>query len=260
MASSHRTYSDLFEISNVVKQTAITHSKNILIDVLRDHFKQDTMYRYVQDPYGFPLTPDLTDSDPYIDNTCTTRIYIGDIFRYDKRFWPAIVIRHSSGRYFPISFNQNQTTRYRMDLVLDGYDRSFVRVPTHQVFAGGWDQTFELQIASESTIDREELTDIVSLFLIATSRQALHDGGLFIKNVSMGAEREEQWGNDYVYLQSINVETFSEWRIEVPINNLIEGINFCFNFQLFGSDSFSTSTAVLRQEDNTIALDVEDLF
>lgn len=61
MSTSHRVYSDLFELANFVKQTAVGQGKNLLIDSLREHFKQDTIYRYGTDAFGFPLTPDLTD-------------------------------------------------------------------------------------------------------------------------------------------------------------------------------------------------------
>jgi hypothetical protein len=163
MATGHRVYSDLFELANFVRQTATAQGKNLLIDTLRENFKQDTIYRYNTDAFGFPLTPDLTDLPPDIEEARTTHIFIGDIFRYDKRYLPSITVRQTGGRYYAVSFNQEGTTRYRVDLVLDGYgNRSLIKVPTHKVFAGGWDQTFDVLIAAESTLDREELSDIVS--------------------------------------------------------------------------------------------------
>ena len=136
MTTSHRVYSNLFQLSDFVAQAAVSQGKNLIIDSLREYFKQDVFYKYATDGWGFPLTPDLTDLPPDIQEERTTRIFIGDIFRYDKRYWPAIVVRHSSGRTYHVSFNQNYTTRYRLDLVLDGYgQRSYVRVPTHKVVA-----------------------------------------------------------------------------------------------------------------------------
>lgn len=257
MATSHRVYSDLFALENFVRQVAVSQGKNLLIDILREHFKQDTLYRYTSDGFGFPLTPNLTDLPPDIQNECTTRMYIGDIFRLDKRFWPAITVRYSSGTYNPVSFNQNFTNKYRLDLVLDGYgNRSYVRVPTHKVIAGAWNQSFEVQIAAESTPDREELTDIVSSFLIGAARQSLYEAGLHINKVSMGGEREEDYANDKVYLQSITVDTYSEWRRLVPIasNAIIDTINFCFNYGLLGGNRFSTDVTVVMTEDNMLTL------
>ncbi len=242
MSTSHRVYSDLFELANFVKQTAVAQGKNLLIDFLRENFRQDTVYRYGTDAFGFPLTPDVTDLPPDIEETRTTRIFIGDIFRYDKRYLPSITVRQSSSRYYAVSFNQDGTTRYRVDLVMDGYgNRSLVKIPTHKVFVGGWDQTFEVLVAAESTEDREELADIVSSYLIGVARQPLQDAGLFVRTVSCGGEREEDWANDKIYMQSISVETFSEWRRELPLDNLVETINFCFEFGILGSGRFGTT-------------------
>jgi hypothetical protein len=251
MATSHRVYSEIFELSDFVKQTAVTQGKNLLIDSLRESFRQDTIYRYSTDAFGFPLTPDLTDLPPDIGETRTTRIFIGDIFRYDKRYLPSITVRQTSGRYYAVSFNQEGTTRYRVDLVMDGYgNRSLVKVPTHKVFAGGWDQTFEVLVAAESTNDREELSDIVSSHLIGVARQPLQDAGLFVKTVSYGGEREETWANDHVYMQPVSVETFSEWRREIPLDSLVEAINFCFEFGILGSGRFGTAITSVSAGDS----------
>jgi hypothetical protein len=250
MATSHKVYSDLFELANFVRQTAVGQGKNLLIDSLREHFKQDTIYRYSTDAFGFPLTPDLTDLPPDVEETRTSRIFIGDIFRYDKRYLPSITVRQTSGRYYAVSFNQEGTTRYRVDLVLDGYgNRSLVKVPTHKVYAGGWDQTLEVTVAAESVLDREELSDIVSSYLIGVARQPLHEAGLFIKTVSYGGEREEDWANDKIYIQPVTVETFSEWRREIPIDSLVETINFCFEFGILGSNNFNAVVTSIGPQD-----------
>jgi hypothetical protein len=249
VVAEHRVYSDLFSVADFVRQVAVSQGKNLLIDALREHFKQDRFFRFTTDAFGFPLTPDLTDMPPDIQEDRTTRVFIGDIFRYDKRYWPSLVVRHSSGRYKPVSFNQNvATTKYRVDLVLDGYGgRSLINVPTHHVVAGAWEQSFEILIASEGIPDREELTDIVSSFLIGKARQELYEAGLFVRSVSMSGEREEDWGNDKVFLQSITVETYSEWRREIPIDNLVETVNFCFKYGLFGTnvDDFPIDTTLI---------------
>lgn len=253
MTTSHRVFSDLFELENFIKQTAVSQGKNLLIDSLREYFRKDTFYRYGTDAFGFPLTPDLTDLPTDIDEERTTRIWVGDIYRMDKRYLPSITIRQSGGRYHPISFNQNETTKYRVDLVLDGYGgRSLIKVPTHTVFTGGWDQTFNITIAAESTPDREELSDIISSHLIGVTRLPTQDAGLFIKNVSFGGESEEDWANEKIYMQTISVETFSEWRREVPIDSIVDTINFCFNFGIFGSSESVSTITTLNTQDNTL--------
>lgn len=245
-----RVYSDLFNLDNFVQQTAVSQGKNLIIDVLKEHFARDTMYRYETDGFGFAKTPDLTDMPPDIQDKRTTRIFIGDVYRYDKRFWPAITVRHSSGRTKHISFNQEYTNKYRVDLVLDGYGgRSYVQVPSHIVVAGAWDQTFEVQIAAEDPQDREELSDILAAFFQGVVRNDLTNAGLFIRSVSISGEREEDWGNDKVFLQSLSLECYSEWRREIPHNNLVETINFCFQYGILGGNQFSTDRTILTMED-----------
>lgn len=253
MATGHRVYSDLFSYANFTRQVAVAQSKNLLIDALRDYFKNDTLYRFETDGWGFPLTPNLTDLPPDIQEHRTSRIFIGDIYRADKRFFPSITVRYSSGKYHPVSFNQDVTSKqYRLDLVIDGYgEQSYIRIPTHNIVCGAWDQSFEVLIAAEAIPDREELTDIVSSFLIGVIRQELYESGLFIKSVNMGNEREEDFGNDKIYLQSISLETYSEWRREIPIdaNSLIDTINFCFQYGLFSQERFVTDKTSVTFED-----------
>ena len=251
MAVSHRVYSHLFNVADFVKQVAVSQGKNLIIDALREYFRHDTLYRFSTDAFGFPLTPDVTDMEPAIQNERTTRIFIGDIFRMDKRFYPSIIVKYGSGRYKPVSFNQNYTTKYRMDLVTDGYgNNSYIKTPTHTVVAGAWEQSFEIQIATESIPDREELADIVSSFFIGKVRQEIYEAGLFIKSVSIGGEREEKWANDNVYIQSITLDTYSEWRREIPIDDLIETISFCFKYGVFDSGSISVDSTVININDD----------
>lgn len=249
-ATSHRVYSDLFNLSDFVKQVAVSQGKNLIIDALREYFSKDTLYKYSTDSFGFPLTPDLTEMEPSIQNPRTTRIFIGDSFRLDKRFYPSVIVKYSSGRYKPISFNQNFTTKHRLDLITDGYgNNSVVKTPTHTVITGAWEQSFEIQIATESIPDREELTDIVASFFIGKVRQEIYEAGLFIKGISISSEREEKWANDNVYIQTITLETYSEWRREVPIDDLLETISFCFKYGVFDSGSISTDIAIIDVND-----------
>jgi len=250
-STSHRVYSNLFEISNIVRQVCVSQGKNLLIDALREYFKKDVFYRYETNAFGFPLTPDMTDLPPDIQEKRTSRIFIGDIYRFELRFFPAITVRNSSGKNYEISFNQNvMTTQYRLDLVLDGYgSQSYIRVPTHHNVCGAWDMTYEITISAESVPDREELVDIVSVFLMGVARQELYESGLFIKSVSLGAEREEDYANDKIYMQSITIETFSEWRRQIPINSLVDMINFCFSYGLFSQSRLSTDTTTINTSD-----------
>lgn len=260
-ATSHRVYSELFDFSNIVRQVCVAQGKNLLIDTLREYFKNDRLYRYTHDAFGFPEINDMTDLPVDIDEERTTRIFIGDLYRYDQRFYPSITVRHSSARYKPVSFNQNYTTKYRLDLITDGYGgRSFVRVPTAIITAGAWEQSFEIKISSESTEDREEIVDIVAVFLQGIARQELYEAGLFVRGVSIGAEQEDEFANDKIFTQSVNIECYAEWRRAIPINDIIETIQFCFQYGVFNNTGDFTNNitdkTIIEQEDNTLSLDI----
>ena len=74
----HVVYSSFFADNSIVQQTAVVHPKTLLIDGLRKVFRNDSIFTYRDDEYGFPLTPDQTGID--IDSEYTTKILISDTF------------------------------------------------------------------------------------------------------------------------------------------------------------------------------------
>lgn len=221
----HIVYSNFFADQNIVQQTAIVHPKTLLIDALRSIFRSDNVFTYRDDEYGYPLTPDQTGIDP--DSDLTTKILISDTYRYEVKFFPAILIKSNGGAYKPLSFNQNMTYKYRTDIVEDEFGvRTSVTTPTHRIYAGRWELGFDVQIFSESQSELQELTDIVSLALQYSLWNQLRENGLFISQLRIGAEAAEPYANDYVYNTSITLTTLSEWRVEIPISNIVEKIAF----------------------------------
>ena len=226
--TSHRVLTDIFDLENVVQQTCMMASKNILIDLLRDIFRNDREYRYKADVFGFPLTPSQLGLDPNAgkDDEVTTRIFIGSSYRYDIKFNPSIIVRNTGVSYKPISFNQNWlSTTIKKELVIDGYgNQSIINVADNQVLVGAWDQTFEIKVVAESENDREEISDIIMVSLIGTRRKELELMGIFVKNIRSGGEAEQPYANDYLYTVSINIDIRSEWKVLIPISNVVERI------------------------------------
>jgi hypothetical protein len=227
--TSHRVVSDIFELENIVQQTGMLHGKNLLIDVLRDVFRQDREYKYVSDVFGFPKTPSHLGLDPDagLDDTETTRIFIGSTYRYDVKFNPSIIVKNTGSRYVPISFNQNLLNYiYRKELLIDGYgNTTTIRTPYAKTIVGAWDQTFEVKVIAESEVDREEIADIVQVTLMGSRRLELQRAGLFIRSMSTSGETEEPYANDFIYMVSINLDVRSEWKIHIPISDFCERIS-----------------------------------
>jgi len=221
----HIVYSSFFADNFVVQQSAIVHPKALLIDGLRKIFQNDSVFTYRDDEFGYPLTPDLTGLD--VDSELTTKILISDTFRYEVKFFPAILVKSNGGSYKPLSFNQNMTYKYRTDVIENEYGaRKVFSTPTHRVYAGRWEMRFDVQIYSESQAELQELTDIVSLALQYSLWNELRANGLFISSLSIGGESAEPYANDYVYNNTISLTTLSEWRVEIPIENIVEKIAF----------------------------------
>jgi hypothetical protein len=248
----HRVYSNFFDDNYVIQQVCITQPKNLLIDVLRKYFANDAIYTYRMDEYGFPLTRDLTGIE--VDSEETTQILISDIFRYEVKFYPAIIVKNGGGQYKPISFNQNSTFRYRIDREEDA--AGFVtetKVPSHRVYAGAWNMNYDITIYSESQAELEELVDIVTMLLQYVAWNELRANGLFINNLSIGGENAEPYANDYVYNQTISLTTYSEWRVEIPLDNIIEKLIFYF-------DSVRTPIPGVATDADALELKYDDIL
>jgi len=253
----HRVFSSFFSDNSIVQQTAIVAPKTLLIDGLRNTFRDDSIFTYRSDEYGFPLTPDLTGKT--IDSIETTKILISDLYRYEVKFFPAIVIKSNGGSYKPISFNQNGTVKYRTDEITNEYGaRRTVSTPTHRVYAGAWDLGFDIQIYSESHSELEELVDIVSMALQYSLWNELRANGLFIKGLNIGGESAEPYANDYVYNQTITIQSRSEWRVEIPIDSIVEKIVFRFETVRHAIPGITTKADVLQLKYDDI-LDLTEL-
>jgi hypothetical protein len=227
-SGDHRVYSNFFADNYIVQNVSIVQPKNLLIDTLRKHFSKDNIYTYRHDEYGYPATPDLTGLT--IDDPSTTKILITDVYRYEIKFYPAITVKTSSGTSVALGFNQNYSTKYRKDLVEDEFGAvKEILTPTHRVYAGAWEVNFDISIYSESHSELEEITEITKLILQYVSWNELRANGLFIKSLNVSAENAEPYANDFVFSHTISISTRSEWRVEIPLENVVEKIVFYFD-------------------------------
>jgi hypothetical protein len=230
------TKTDLFNIFNYVQNTQIFYPKQQLISTIRDVFSQDSTYHYVKDKWGYPYTPDLTDVPPDagIHDDLTTRVWIGEA-RFDVLFYPAIIVRNGGSNYVPISINrEKETILYDTTLVYDGYGNSKqYTTPVATVFAGAWEGSINIQIMSRGMRERDDLVELVSIICTDLRFEELLRSGILIKRVSVGSPSENDDRNDKLYSQTVSLDIRSEWRREIPIDNIIDSINFCIEFGHF---------------------------
>jgi hypothetical protein len=246
--SGTKVFSDIYELDHIVRHSGIMVGRNMLIDVLREVFRRDREYHYVHDKFGYPKTPSHLglDAEAGHEDSVTTRIYIGATHREDISFLPAITVRPASISNFPISFNQNRGTyQYGFQKLVDGYgNQSIIRVPTAITYSGGWEQSFEIKVSSRSLEDTISIADIILISLEGVYRDDLQQNGLFLKTISASGQSEENIGEaDPIFHISISTSTFSEWKREIPISNLVNRIQLCFNFDISAQDTPATGLA-----------------
>ena len=237
--SDNVVFSSFYGDNHITQNSFIVHPKTVIVDLLRREFSQDSLYTYRSDEYGFPLVRDLTGID--MESDLTTKILISEQHRYEMKFFPNVVIGSKGGSYKPLAANQNQTIKYRRDAFVNNFGEKFeVSTPTHKVYAGMWDHSIEIAISTESHVETEEITEIVALMVQFKLFHELRAAGIIVKNLSVGGESSEKYANDFIFTQTITIGCISEWRAELPIDNLVEKIALNLTSVKTPSDYHST--------------------
>lgn len=231
MGTANTFRTDLYSIHNYIQNTCITHPKEVFIEALRNFFAEGSYYHYVKDEWGFPKTPDLTgvDLEAGIDDDVTTRLFIGEPYRYDVIYYPAVLVRSGGTRFQPISFNnnrdvvQNEVTRF-----VDGYgNERFVTMPSYIFNAGAWEGTINIDIETRDHRSRDELSEIIALHFIDTRRWELQNAGVFVKGASIGTPSEVDDRTDKLFKVTVTCDIRTEWHRHTPVQSVIDAINIC---------------------------------
>jgi hypothetical protein len=212
----------------------ITFPKELFIETMREYFSQDSYYHYVRDPWGYPLTPDHTDLDPQagLHDDITTRLYIGEMNRFDPIFYPALIVRSAGSRYVPISMNREKgSVQWKAVKYVDGYgNEKIFSTPSHFIQAGAWEGQITIEAISRALRSRDELVQIVSLAFVDEVFDDMKNSGVLIKGVSVGGPTDGEDRNDKLFRQTISFDIRGEWRRHIPVENLVDAINICVDF------------------------------
>lgn len=218
----------------------IVYPKEIVIATLRDYFSNDSFYHYVKDEWGFPKIPEQKDLelDAGVNDNISTRVFIGESFKHDGIFYPAILVKHNSARYVPVSFNRESGgIQYDARIYEDGYgNQKVMKFPKSMISAGAWEGSMSVDILSRSMRARDDLAELIAMCFTDLYFDDLVDVGLVIKPVNVSGSSESEDRNDKLFRTSINLDFRTEWRREIPISNLIERILFTIDFQNLESD------------------------
>lgn len=224
--------SDLNGLYNITQNTLICYPKDVIISTMRDFFSKDSLYHYSKDVWGFPNTPDLTGlpSDAGLYDDLTTRIFIGEVYRQDQMFFPAVLVRHTGTRNYPLSISHNRyTTEYKEMIFDDGYgNKRVIAAPDYLLQSGAYHSNFTIQVQAESIRQRDEILELIFMLLNDISWWNLNKVGISVKpNMSIGGTSEQDYRNRKLFIQDITIEIHSEWMRKFKINDFISQINIC---------------------------------
>ena len=224
----------------------LVYPKEVIIATLRDFFSQDSYYHYSKDQWGFANTTDHTDLAPGADlpygagahpelnedSILSTRLFIGENYRKDVIFYPAILIKSGGSRYVPISINREKGAVQYEDVIFeDGYgNQTVVSRPKTFITAGAWEGSIIIDVMTRSLRSRDDLIELIAMCFTEIHFDSLYDVGVLIKPLSIGSPSETDDRNDKLFRQSITLDIRTEWRREIPIGNLIDAIMFSVEF------------------------------
>ena len=78
-------------------------------------------------------------------------------------------------------------------------------------FGGSLDFTISLDCMAGSTPEREQLADRTVMFLHWIAREYLYEGGIVIKTVKSSGEREEEWAQNKLFINTVDIDCWVEW-------------------------------------------------
>jgi len=194
---------------------------DLFIQALRECFFAHPIYTYIprEDSNG----PDLE----------RTQIVIVDRDQEQALFLPIITSTVNSINTMWIQFSQSPFNTV-LKPQIDAYgnikrDSRGRFVPSHYEYTGAYEGSMSFLISAEDTIEREELANLLHVFLAEVLRDTLYKRGVFVKTVSVGGMSETAYRNKQIFQMSVNVDIYSEWRRKIPVGETLKSIGFNMN-------------------------------
>lgn len=264
MSTNNFFKDNLNKIHNVVQASMLIYPKEVIISVLKNYFAKAEYYHFSKDQWGFANVTDHTDLPPGADlpmdapgstaesnSYLSTRLFIGENYRFSNIFYPAVLVKSGGGRYVPISINREKGSIQYEDIVYqDGYgNETLVKRPVSFITAGVWEGTIIIDVLTRSLRSRDDLVEAIAMCFTEIDVDALYDIGIIVKPLQYGAASETDDRNDKLFRQSLTLDIRTEWRREIPISNLIDTIFFTIALQdLSNPDSIPAPNLTINTE------------
>lgn len=184
----------------MLKQNAITQTKDILIKYLRSFLKDQNNYIKISD----------------ID---CSQCQIFDKQPNQLLKFPTILIIAINGNYINSGIG---------DICSELYDE-FGNCIGYR-YSGMLELPVTIEMATKTSKERDLLVDLISLALRVILRRQLESSGILIKDMRYGGESEIQYDSDKIYISSLQFTTWSEWYEDVDLLPLT-GIDVDIEYQ-----------------------------
>lgn len=234
MATGNLWKTNLYFLNQYAQNSTTLYTTDAIIWALKEFFSQDHYYHYQSDSWGFNKTPDntgleLTDG---LENDVSTRLFIGEYFRQNVQFYPAILVKDGGFRSVPISMSRNKFyVNYENIKYTDGYGEStLITRPVSYEQNGAWEGTMNVEVQARDSFTRSDLIGILALFFTDRYFETFANMGIVIKNVSAGSPSESDDRNEKMFKQTISLDIRTEWSRIIPISKTIDVMNFCIEF------------------------------
>lgn len=187
----------------------IEQTKSTLVSVLERFFKTPEIYAFV-------ASRDFSN------------IKVVTEFPFDASSYPAITVGSESST---VNFIDIRATNY-VGLITDPETNEEL----YERYGGVNEISFIVEVGCLSTIERQNLSDIVSAFFTFLFRDALNQIGIQVRNVSVTGTSEQPLDQEpnMAYFSSITVSTWCDWYADVPITETVERVNVLINQCLTG--------------------------
>jgi hypothetical protein len=246
MSTNNFYKSDLMGLHNIVQSSMLVYPKEMIIATLRDLFSKDSYYHYSKDQWGNANTTDHTDlpsggdipeghpgSNSLAGELLPTRLFIGENYRYDGIYYPAVLVKSGGSKYVPISINREQGGVQYEDIIYeDGYgNQTTISRPAYFFTAGVWEGSIAIDVMTRSLRARDDLCEAIAMCFTEITFNYLHDVGIIVKPINIGGASETDDRNDKLFRQTLTLDIRTEWRREIPISSFIDAIFFTSYFQ-----------------------------